>query len=38
MLFKAPITADDKPWNRLAKQYYQKCLNEGLSFSEILRI
>ncbi|VDO28865.1 unnamed protein product [Onchocerca flexuosa] len=27
-LLQAPITADEKPWNRLAKQYYQKCLNE----------
>uniref|UniRef100_A0A0R3RW48 Peptidase_M13 domain-containing protein n=1 Tax=Elaeophora elaphi TaxID=1147741 RepID=A0A0R3RW48_9BILA len=25
---QAPITDADKPWNRLAKQYYQKCLNE----------
>ncbi|CAG9535457.1 unnamed protein product [Cercopithifilaria johnstoni] len=27
-LLRAPVTDDDKPWNRLAKQYYQKCLNE----------
>lgn len=27
-LLQAPVTDTDKPWNRLAKQYYQKCLNE----------
>uniref|UniRef100_A0A1I8F0B1 Peptidase family M13 containing protein n=1 Tax=Wuchereria bancrofti TaxID=6293 RepID=A0A1I8F0B1_WUCBA len=27
-LLQAPVTDADKPWNRLAKQYYQKCLNE----------
>ncbi|MCP9264589.1 Neprilysin-21 [Dirofilaria immitis] len=28
-LLQTPVTANDKPWNRLAKQYYQKCLDEG---------
>uniref|UniRef100_A0A915Q6Z7 Peptidase M13 N-terminal domain-containing protein n=1 Tax=Setaria digitata TaxID=48799 RepID=A0A915Q6Z7_9BILA len=27
-LLQTSITDDDKPWNRLAKQYYQKCLKE----------
>ncbi|CAI5450802.1 unnamed protein product [Caenorhabditis angaria] len=27
-LLEKPITSSDKPWDRLAKGYYQKCLNE----------
>ncbi|VDM96982.1 unnamed protein product [Thelazia callipaeda] len=27
-LLQASVTDEDKPWDRLAKQYYQKCLDE----------
>ncbi|VDM27106.1 unnamed protein product [Toxocara canis] len=37
-LLESPITEKDRKWDRLAKGYYQKCLQEGWWFIRLLRI